>query len=236
MKKLFITLMAGYLFVFQTNAQDLKHNLKLNLLSLLAVNISLQDEYTLNGNSAVCLGFSYLPERKIITNGVPEDRKVEVEDLSFSGFSITPEYRYYFKGNGPKGLYLAGYFRYAKYSTSEGLYKFKRDDGTYEPVKISGDYTTAVVGVMLGSQWLLSDRMTLDWWILGAGFGSQKADYTGKGDFDADDQQDIKDSFEDINVGGIDASVVTSSTQIDVTVKNNWPAVRAFGLCLGYRF
>ena len=241
MKKLFIALLAGCLFVSYANAQDLKHNLKLNTLSLLAFNISIQDEYTLNGNSAVCLGVSFLPERKIITNGVPEDRKVEVEDLSFGGFSITPEYRYYFKGNGPKGLYLAGYFRYAKYSTNEADYKFRRNDSTagkpnYEAVKISGDYTVAAVGIMLGSQWLLTDRLTLDWWIIGAAFGSQTASYIGKGDFDAGDQQDIKDSFDDINVGGIDASVKTSSTQIDVTVENHWPAVRAFGLCLGYRF
>ena len=236
MKKLFFILISGCLFVFHTNAQDLKHNLKLNVLSLLAVNISLQDEYTLNDNSSVCLGFSYLPTRKIITNGVPSDREVEIEDLSFGGFAITPEYRYYFSGKNPKGFYAAGYFRYSKYSTSEAEYKFKRDDGTYEPVKISGDYTSTGVGIMFGCQWLLGERMTLDWWILGAAFGSQKGEYKGTGNFDADDQQDVKDSFEDINVVGIDASVETSSTQMDVTVKNNWPAIRAFGLCVGYRF
>src|SRR5436853_7266005 len=131
MKKLFITLMACCLFIFHTHAQDnTKNTIKLNVLALLAVNISIQDEYTLNGNSGLCLGVSYLPERKIITNGVPADRETEIKDLSFSGFSITPEYRYYFKGNGPKGLYLAGYFRYAQYSTNEAEYKFKRHDST----------------------------------------------------------------------------------------------------------
>src|SRR5262245_24126841 len=105
MKKLFLTLIAGYLFVIVANAQDLKHNIKLNVLALIPVNISIQDEYTLNDNSSVCLGVSYLPERNILTNGVPEERKTEIEDLSFSGFSITPEYRYYFSGKNPKGFY-----------------------------------------------------------------------------------------------------------------------------------
>lgn len=243
MKKLLLGLMGGCLFVFSTNAQttsqdtksDAKSNIKLNILALLPVNISLQYEYTLNGNSGLCMGVSYLPERHMPGAAVSSQNEGKVEDLSFSGFSITPEYRYYFKGNGPKGLYLAGYVRYAKYTTPESDYKYDSNDGTVKTLKISGDYTVTVGGIMLGSQWLLGDKFTLDWWIIGAAFGSKEGKYSAKGVFSSGDQQDIKDNAADIT-GPFDVSVTTSGTEVDLVFDNNLPAIRAFGLCIGYRF
>ena len=231
-KPLLITLCA--LLYLSAGAQN--NNLKINLLALSLGNISLQHEYSINGKSSIALGVSYLPSRGVPGFAVSEDPSKNAENLSFKGFGITPEYRYYFKGNGPKGLYLAGYFRYSKYSTSEYDFNYDRDDGSQGEVTLTGDYTTTVVGVMLGSQWLLGDHFTLDWWIIGAGFGSLKGEYEGVGNFSDDDQTDIDAEVNTIDVPGVDIEVTTSANKVNLTVEPSIPAIRGFGLCLGYRF
>ncbi len=233
MKKLFTLIL---LFALFTNVNAQQNNIKINGLALALTNISMQYERSLNGNSSLALGVSYLPERGLPGFATSKDDSKTAEDFEFGGFAITPEYRYYFKGEGPKGLYLAGYFRYSKYTTTAFTFEYDQANNTTGEVKMTGDYSTSVVGVMLGSQWLLGDKWTLDWWIIGAGFGSQEGVYEGTGDFSAQDQIDIQDEVESIDTPGVDVEVETSSTTTKVTISPKFPAFRGFGLCLGYRF
>ena len=234
MKRFVVLSMLSLLFSLTGLAQ--KNNLKINVLSLGATNISLQDEYSISGNSSIALGVSYLPERGLPSFAIKDDPSNNAKNLKLGGFSITPEYRYYFKGNGPKGLYLAGYFRYAKYTTKEYDFTYDKSSGSDGTVRIEGDFTSSVFGIMLGSQWLLGEKWTLDWWIIGAGFGSQKGEYEGTGTFSNQDQTDIQNEVNSIDLPVADVAVTTSSSSVKVTIEPKYPAFRGFGLCLGYRF
>jgi hypothetical protein len=89
---------------------------------------------------------------------------------------------------------------------------------------------------MLGSQFLLGEKWTLDWWIIGAGFGSQKGEYEATGIFSDQDQLDIKKEVESIDSDAVKVTAETSATSTKLTVEPNFPAFRGFGLCFGYRF
>src|SRR5438045_2533697 len=111
MKKLFIVLLFASVCIANAFAQQ--NIIKLNGLALLTTNLSFQYERSLNGKSSFALGFSYLPQRGSPSFATSKDNSHNADDFKLGGFAITPEYRYYFKGDGPKGLYLAGYYRYA---------------------------------------------------------------------------------------------------------------------------
>src|SRR6187551_248312 len=140
MKKLITSILACFIFTTIVAQENI---VKLNVLALGLSNISLQYERSLNVNSSVCLGFSYLPERGLPGFAEPDDPTHNAEDFKLGGFAITPEYRYYFSGNGPKGFYAAGYFRYSKYTTNDYEFSYDQSNGNTGKVKYSGDYTTS---------------------------------------------------------------------------------------------
>ena len=236
MKKSILTLFLG-LFLLNTQAQN--DQIKMNILALSLGNISLQYEHTLNTHSSLCLGFSFLPSRGFPSVAVDKNSSdYDATAMKLSGWAITPEYRYYFSNKGPKGFYVAPYFRYASYSLSGfGVNYASVTGGTKDRSAIAeGDITTAVGGLMFGSQWTLGSNWTLDWWILGAGFGSQKGTFTAYGNFTQENQDDIHSSIADVDAPGIDLTVTTTATTVEVAYKSSLPALRGFGLCLGYRF
>ena len=102
MKKIITT--CFILIGLTTQAQD--NQIKLNLFALALGNISLQYEHTLKEHSSICLGVSILPSRYLPTVITDKDSSGALKLLSFSGFSFTPEYRYYFSGNAPTRILL----------------------------------------------------------------------------------------------------------------------------------
>ena len=233
MKKIITVLILSTTFLF-THAQE--NIVKINLFALGLSNISLQYERSLNTHSSVALGFSMLPSRSIPTFGQFETSTPDYDFSKFeiSGWSITPEYRYYFSNTGPKGFYVAPYFRYSSYSLDNFIVKYSSLTGGPKDnsSSISGTLNNTLFGLMFGSQWTLGDHWTLDWWIMGAGFGSQTATVSGTGTFSQQNQDDIKSSLAkvDSDVPGVDLTVTTSATNISVEYKSSLPAFRGGGL------
>ncbi|MFZ7116495.1 MAG: DUF3575 domain-containing protein [Bacteroidota bacterium] len=230
------------IFMFSAFAANAQTNIvKWNAFGMFLGNISLQYERTLNEHSSVALGLSYLPSRGFPTAAISSDDKTQEADLkklSFSGFAITPEYRYYFTGKAPKGFYAAPYFRYSKYSFDDVYITYTNSTTNVdERVIAGGDFKTTVIGVMVGAQWELGEHFALDWWIIGAGFGGQKGTFTATGDFNQGDITDINSELASTDAdfpGSLDYTV--TSTKVEIEYKSGFPAVRGFGLCLGYKF
>jgi hypothetical protein len=103
MKKLITLTLSCFIFSIVVAQENI---IKINALALGLSNVSLQYERSLNGNSSVALGVSYLPERSLPEFATPDDNTHNAENFKLGGFAVTPEYRYYFKGNGPKGFTL----------------------------------------------------------------------------------------------------------------------------------
>ena len=232
MKKIALSILM--LSTIISNAQT--NVIKLNLFALGLTNISMQYERTISEHSSVALGLSMLPSRGLPSAAINADSSGTLKGLTFSGWSITPEYRYYFSGKAPKGFYVAPYFRYSKYSIDKvGVTYASSVTNQDETVFVDGSFKTTVIGLMLGSQWLLGEHVTLDWWIIGAGFGSATATVTGSGNFDATQRADLTHEMETFDVPGTVTATVTSNS-ISAEYKTGLPAFRGFGLCLGYKF
>jgi len=214
-----------------------KSIIKLNLTSLAFTNVYFQYELAFTPKSSACLGISFLPERGLPSAAVKDDPSNNAANLTFSGWAITPEYRYHFSGKSPRGFYVAPYFRHSSYSTSGYSFTYDKSNNAGQgTVVVDGDLSATTVGLMFGAQWLIGEHFSIDWWIIGAGFGSSEVKLTGTGTFSAQDQSDIRDEFESIDVpfGTMKADV--DGSKVNVSYKTGMPGGRGFGLAIGYVF
>lgn len=77
--------------------------------------------------------------------------KVVAGDTKFSGFGITPEFRYYLsESSAPKGIFLAPYIRYQSFKLS------------VEGGAAKGSLSVFGGGLLVGAQTLLKDVITIE--------------------------------------------------------------------------
>jgi len=90
----------------------------------------------------------------------------------FHALGVDAEYRFYIKNKKPaQGFYIAPYGRYLNYSGKfESLYKTTI---AKNPISIDGDLKTSFniwgAGVQFGAQWLIKDKVSIDWGFAGLG-------------------------------------------------------------------
>ena len=134
--------------------------IKANLFSPLVRSGSFFYEKVLNDDMSGQLGFFFT--------------KVGAGDTKFSGFGITPEFRYYLSESAaPKGIFMAPYIRYQSFSlTVEG-------DIAEAKLSVFGG------GLLVGAQTLLKDVITIEAFIGPAyGFGNLDVEAGSEGDFE----------------------------------------------------
>ncbi len=135
MKKLFLlTILLASLTTARTFAQGASNTIKINPLSALFRTGSVFYEHKVSEKASVQLGAAFTG--------------LKIDDTRFSGFSITPEYRIYPKGNALSGLYVAPYARYQNFSVKD------------EEAK--GSYSSIGGGLLVGRQWVYNSGFTLD--------------------------------------------------------------------------
>ncbi|MEQ8424466.1 MAG: DUF3575 domain-containing protein [Cyclobacteriaceae bacterium] len=136
-KGYFVALFFAFLLfgVGRVNAQN---TLKINILSPIVKTINLQYEKVISTSSSVQLGFFYTGYS---TGGT-----------SFSGFGLTPEYRFYLSDTeAPAGVYVAPFIRYQSFN-------LKEDDISNS----EADFTSFGGGLILGKQWVFKEKVVLD--------------------------------------------------------------------------
>lgn len=224
---------------------------KLNLLQLPLLNISGQVEYAFHKNISGALGVSYLVKRDVpkLFFDTPDTSTAAlgIAKPQFYAFSITPEVRFYpfknDKGGAPHGFYVAPYFRYSKFSVSADF----RDIVDLKPVDFNYTLTYAggTGGLLIGAQWILGKHVSLDWWIIGGGFGRARVVLEAASssvNMSSKDQQEVKDQLESDFSGvqflGYSApQVETTNNSVKMTIKGlPMTSFRGLGLCLGIAF
>lgn len=136
--------------------------LKVNTLSLLLGTGSIFYERKLAENRSAQAGAAFL--------------RYEINETTFTGLILTPEYRFYMRGNALSGPYLAPYGRFQKFSLKSG-----GDKGTYR--NLGG-------GVLFGRQWITKSDFTMDLFF-GGHYGN------GKISVESGDEEDFEtDEFE----------------------------------------
>jgi hypothetical protein len=249
MKKFFIVILSLCAFNAGFAQLEKPNTVKFNFSALAFRTLSFQYERTLNEHMSVSLqlgrslgrNFSNALLEQISqadTNVSSNGSYDKITAMRFNGgYQITPEFRYYFKGEGNKGFYLGAYLRHSKYKLTAT--EAHRDNAS-SPVKtfdFTGSWTSNNIGGIMGCQWHLGESFTIDWWILGLQFGRNKIEMQAEGDFSTTNKsawiQDIRDNFPTKIANSLEASM--TDTQANLAFAFGSPGFRS-GLCLGYRF
>ena len=197
---------------------DYKNIMKINTAALLFSNVSLLYERKLNEHWTVLAGTGYrwggsVP--KVLGLG---DVIVSSETNGITGFSFTPEVRYYFNfcecGGSPSGLYAGLYGRFTKYY---GSLTFNVWNGSeYYDALVTSNLRELGGGLQLGYQFIFKQRFTVDFMFAGPRLSTYKL----KADLDSDDLEALVSAIEEgINERraaiGMDPISIDPSTELE---------------------
>ena len=219
---------------------------KVNLMAIALKNYSFQYERVLTKKISIALGVRTMPTGSLPFQNTFADQLAEddpdlaanIKDLKVGNFAITPEVRFYLnkKGYG-RGFYIAPYYRFAKFNSEELPITYDGDGNTTKNIKLKGDMTTHSGGLMIGAQWHLGKVVTLDWWIVGAHYGTSNGTLNGtpSSPLSANEQTDIKNTIEALDLPLTKITAEVSANNIKAIIDGPWGGVRA-GLSIGIRF
>ena len=256
MKNLF-KLIFALIFMLNANAQDLatsdtivqtedypKNFIKTNITSIALNNYSFQYERVLTKSISFAISYRFMPEsnipfKKKLLSEVGDDEASEfiLNNSKISNMAITPEIRFYLgKGYG-RGFYIAPYYRYAKFKTDQFYIEYVDDQGNDQNFKLTGDVSSHSGGIMFGAQWTIGKYLCIDWWILGAHYGSSKGQLSGVSStpLSPTEQSEIRDVLEDFEIPLVDTEVKVDSNRATMKMDGPWAGIRA-GISLGIRF
>lgn len=251
--------LAGNTQTVSSDEPEGKNMVKFNVLPLLGGKFAFEYERMLTDRISAGATLSLRPKKGIPFNSTVKDLVDDpdlndlIADFKSSNFSITPEARFYLSKRGLfRGLYAAPYVKYASYKASLP-YEFdvtvdESNTGTEiynrtETIPLEGDIRSFTAGVSLGVNFRLAKQIHLDWRIFGPGYGSGKGKVSGKMTLNADEQDALRESLEDLKVdmadlplGGIKMEYDIRDNGADVHIKRSpWAGIRT-GLSIGYRF
>jgi len=249
MKRILIFILIGFI---SSNTFANSNGIKLGLGSFAFGNAYLQYERAFNDNMSAQVGFGlYFPfdpserieSRDITINGTKleptikfDDRIVTVNEWSSKGFYVNGEFRFYLGDKDAlSGFYLAPYIGFHR--NGDDAVKGTDDLG----YKYDGDASFSFIGggAQAGYQWLIADRVIIDWRILGLGGGNfkLKAGYTND-EPGHDWAQRANEIEEYLGVDlGFDASNYSTSigNRVDSELSLLIPMIR-MGLSIGIAF
>ena len=220
-------------------AQQAKNEFKVNLSSFVTKGFGVQYERQIGKKFTVALGYSMIPEGKIAFQSAIENLidnpDVKVGDFRLGTSIITPELRYYVGKKGAfHGFYLAPHGRFSTYTMQVPVsFNATIDKRT---ALFDGKITNSLVGLMLGSNFKLSKRLTLDWWILGAGIGSASGNLVAAIALNPLEQKNLKDELDSIDVPFTTTENTVNSNGATVKTTGSMAGIRGLGFNLGIRF
>lgn len=222
--------------------------IKLNLAALPMNNFSVQYERAVSKKISLALGLRMMPQGglpfastlgEVLANN-DSDFVSAIQSIRIKNLAITPELRWYpgRKGYG-RGFYIATYYRYLTMDISSTKnIEISFDDNSKRNIRMNAGLKMHNIGLMLGAQWMLSKRIFIDWWIIGAQAGLQSGAFTARPDMDFSTTQ-IAEMTDDIKVNFTALGQTTKIDAKEVNVKTNsllaLTGLRG-GLCLGVRF
>jgi len=170
------------------------------------------------------------------------DARRAIETTNFTRYTATLEYRFYFSGKAPKGLYFAPFVRYMNMKLDQD-YTFTPSDGQLHTAHLTAKFDGFGAGFLIGDQFLLGPHWAIDWWIVGPFYGPNiTADFIGvdpkMGNMSAQDIANLKNNIESIKLPlyTTTATVTPATNTVEAKLVGPYYGIRAFGLCFAYRF
>jgi hypothetical protein len=229
-----------------------KNNIKVNLLALSMTNFSFQYERALSRKFSVAMGASIRPLGNLPFNGfIHKQLKNQTTDTAafnfidrakISSWAFTPEVRYYLGHKPLNGFYLAPFARVSG-QTLDWNYLFLDQSNLQHDINFKGYATTLTFGLMFGCQWHLSNRLLIDWWMLGPSYGSVVLNLNANTDMtvlSAQDRATLQDKVNSVfnDVGktyNIGSSTEVKDNGVFFSASAPFASIRT-GFCIGLSF
>ena len=214
-----------------------KNAIKVNLPALVIRNISVQYERQISPKSSVAIAFRTLPYGKLpfanTIADIVDNSYVQFDKMNVGSFGVTPEIRFYLSKKGAmRGFYLAPFANFSTYKSDLPI-EFNNRTGSF-----NGKVSTITGGLQLGSQFRLSNSLSLDWWIIGPNYGGASGDMNFIGALSSSEQAELRTRLEEIKQDAplnIIESYTVTGNGASIQVKGPWAGVRG-GLNLAFHF
>ena len=220
--------------------KDRANMIKLNLSTFILKGIGVQYERKIGQRTSLALGISIIPTSTVAFKNLLEktidNPRVNVDQFKVGATVFTPELRYYFGTKGTfHGFYIAPYFRLGNYHI-EGPVTYNSSTGSVRTAVFNGNLSFYSGGLMIGSNFQLSNNIYLDWWILGVGFGAANGNVHATTSLNVDEQKSLKDQLDRANVPMTTTSNEVNANGATVTSTGSVVGARGLGINIGIRF
>src|SRR5690554_187933 len=221
--------------------ESVKNNMvKLNVLPLTFGSISADYERVISSKTTIGLNLTLMPKRKTPMLGIfeslidDEAATNQFKNAKIGTFSVSPQVRFYLGKSAYRGFYVAPFLRYASHSLEIPVeYIYENQE---ESVVIDGSINAFSGGIALGAQWQLSEKIYLDWTIVGPLYGGHKGTLSGQKNLNPEEVHEIEQALNDFEgLPFVDYTHEVNDNGVTVDTKGGWAGLR-IGLAVGYRF
>lgn len=150
-----------------------KNEIKLQLTDIINGRYTLGYERAVGKNIAVALNLGYKSKDGLLRLSGLDTENFQTGDLTYSGFRVVPEIRYYLKEHSKamlNGFYFGAYFTFVELKSEfKGLYT--NEDGEF-PFHYDVKANINSAGFMVGYKLLVAKRFYIDFTIAGPGAGN----------------------------------------------------------------
>ena len=246
----FIALMLS--FSASLYAQEKNESIiKINLPALVLKNFSFQYEKAINKKRSFAVAIRFRPQ-----TGIPfqkaisdffTDTTIRLDLAKMGNIGITPEYRFYLGKKGAlQGFYLGPFISYNHYSGDAPInywsYNLQTNQSIAKVAVFKGHINTYTAGLQVGAQWQLSNKLSLDWWIVGLNYGINKGDFKYRGALSPFEQITLNEvklrPMKELlsSVLNVNLYEPANANGAAFGTSGQWFGFRAMGINLGYRF
>ena len=137
--------------------------------TLMWKSVPLYYEQRMNKVIALSMGAGFIIPHNIKTSKLSFEQdwfSANFNDARVTGYFFTPEIKFYLGGRGPKGFYISRYIRYGK-TNMQFTGDFDDHNGNTATVDVSVTLKEYGTGRQFGAQWILGERVMLDFFFLG---------------------------------------------------------------------
>jgi len=216
---------------------------KFNLTSLAFKTFSFQYERIVDRKMSIALGFRFMPgsnlpfKSSILSFVDKHDTFLNtmIKGTKVGGYAFTPEFRYYLSKSANHGFYIGSFVRYENFKINSTYLL----DGSVDitSIHLKGNLSVMGIGLMLGAQFKLTNRIMLDWWILGPYYTSNTFNLSANNfKLSNSDRDQFQETLDDAEIPGLKLSSIVSNTAVHLKANGGFAAIRGLGICLGYKF
>lgn len=239
----------NFIHAQEANSKSTADNIiKINVPALFFKNFSFQYERAVRKKQSFAVAVRYRPVGSIPFQSTVEsfvdDNSIRIDLAKIGNFGITPEYRFYLGKKGAlHGFYIGPVISYNNYKGNVPVnYNDYVNNASVEKTAVfKGTVNSFTAGFQLGAQWKLSNKISLDWWIVGPNYGISKGDFDFIGTLNDIEQismdfelNKIKETVPLIKIR--DINIRQDGSGASLKVNGPWAGIRAMGINIGYRF